>query len=340
VYSYGLILFSLFTKRRPFPDLDPKITIDLFKEKLIEARISPLGGEEVNEEMDTPVKDLIEQCIATQKSVRLSFAALAENDSEIIRSVYLKMTSGKQARFANDFWERFGGADRVEFDTFFPALEAYFTEVNPPKRGQKPLGFDEEAVRFFKHAVGVDAMTKSANQQIVHLEVFRGFLDRFGDLLSEDIGSLLQGVTRLYKEPWFYSSYNSTTSESLLQAAKARNFIIRYSAKDIGAFTLSKIVKGSDKGSINHVLLPRGSNVFQEAKELMAGTSRHVEKRKKYTPPSEKVMSTFPKDHIHLSKDNFQGGFHGGYETNSVSVENPPIIYGNRIAQDDPSFVV
>jgi len=203
------------------------------------------------------------------------------------------------------------------------------------------LGFDEEAVRFFKHAVGVDAMTKSANQQVVHLPVFRGFLERFGDLLSEDIGSLLQGVTRLYKEPWFYSSYNSTTSESLLQAAKARNFIIRYSASNAGTFTLSKIVKGAGgPGTINHVPLPKNCNVFQEAKDLISGTSRHVEKRKKYLPPSEKVMATFPKDHIHLSRDNFQGGFHGGYETNSVAVENPPIIYGNRIAQDDPSFVV
>jgi len=138
VYSYGLVLFSLFTKMRPFPALDPSITFNEFRDAITQSSQSPLGGEDQNELIDPEVRNLIELCTEQLPSNRKTFAQLVENDSEVIKGVYLGMSSGKHSQFANDFWAKyFSEANSVAFDDFFDPFKQFIEDQKQKAKKKK-----------------------------------------------------------------------------------------------------------------------------------------------------------------------------------------------------------
>jgi hypothetical protein len=305
-----------------------------------------LGGEDINEEMEPVVKELIMQCINSQKEVRVTFADLTANNSNMINNIRMQMTESKHYKFA-DFWTDHGFGDTVEFDTFFPAFKIFFDEVfKAANKKKEPEKFSDEDVRFFKHALGVAVFANSKSEQYVRLEVYQGFLNRFGDALDADLANLLKQITTLYRSPWFFSNFNQNEAVALLQSpkAKARNFIIRYSS-DPNLFTLSKVMVNNPKDKkdtvINHrQLKDPGTNIFQIVNDIKSGTSSYLEERKKYTPPSDSLIAEFPPDHAALAREKFGRGFHGGYDVTSHKNDDAPEVYGGTIAHDDTQFVV
>jgi len=238
VYSFGILLWELYTQAEPYKDQFSDL------EELIEAVTIDIERPTMPKEVPPRLKDLITSCWHNEADKRPSFASIVENCTIPRIIIELEITS----KDAQKFWlEEFLGSYVIPWDKFYTAFSTKYNLV---------YGDNDPKIRVLKALLcGLD----STNTNIT-MKAWNEVVEFFGPLKSGD--SFLDTMDSIVQKAWFFGPLSTGEAEKMLKSAKKKGtFLIRFSTSTAGSYTLS-FVKGKtvQHGRIGRT--PDGQYVF------------------------------------------------------------------------------
>lgn len=248
VYSYGIVLWEIFTREEPFPEFQ---SFREFKRAITVEHVRPPKPRNCPDSLWR----LMEMCWDKEPAERPSFAEILPMLDVVIVDVTIADSVGKK------FWKRsFLGKEAVEWKTFATTFAEYlrlpFPRLDSPEwRAMAALLAEED-----------QDPTLTNPPKVVTMERFGQVLSWFGPLQieandaeqSQDTTSsssspaptsFLNHITETLRCPWFHGDVDRFHTERHLQNKSPGTFLVRVSTTVAGAFTISKM---SRKGKVNH----------------------------------------------------------------------------------------
>merc|ERR1712137_929037 len=224
VYSFGIVLWELFTQREPFED------IESFS-MMIDSVVAEQKRPEIPKECPKKLRKLIEICWDADPKKRPKFSQMIPAFDSIILEAVIIDEMGRK------LWKKyFLGQklrEKVSWKNFTIALTSIF-KTNLPK--------DTQDARW--KCLKTLLVDKSGK---VSMEQFARILEWFGPM--NDLTEFLVNIEGLLKRPWFHGEISSSDAEKKLTDEPKGTFLVRFSARDPGCYAIS--VVGS-KNAMKH----------------------------------------------------------------------------------------
>eukprot|EP00029_Vermamoeba_vermiformis_P011339 TRINITY_DN620_c0_g1_i1.p1 TRINITY_DN620_c0_g1~~TRINITY_DN620_c0_g1_i1.p1 ORF type:complete len:642 (-),score=178.52 TRINITY_DN620_c0_g1_i1:124-2049(-) len=228
VYAFGVILWELFTEKRPYEGKYGSI------HQLIDAVSNRNERPEIPENCPKKLRQLIERCWHKDPKQRPSFQEIL--DSKVFDDIILEaVTQGNEA--CQQMWKNFGTKKKeVAWDTF---LQAFLKLI-------KAKSVSEGDIRAQCLAAVLDV--DKHPQRMVTLDAFEKFLKWFGPVQGPEI---LDQIKSLLEEKWFHGELNAKEAEAKIISGKRGAYLIRFSSQ--GGYSITFIDK---KKKILHYRIP------------------------------------------------------------------------------------
>jgi len=231
VFAYGILLWELVTEQYPY---DRKYTNIVTLQKAVrDQKERPL----ITDQIPKTMSSLMIRCWDHDPSVRPNFGNILDekiNDTDL---------------FDAGLSEAVAGSALKDLDGQVSKMWAKLSKESKTTEGALPWGIfsrdfsalmkmpeDHINMRALKALLNVDE-----NHDKVTWIYFNHFIKTFGPL--EPAGgvksSTLDEVTNLIKEKWFWGYMSGDDAARVLQGYKAGSYLIRFSEKLVGVFTLS-----------------------------------------------------------------------------------------------------
>jgi len=233
VWAFGMILYTLFMYKEPFPGLD-KIKI----QNVNEDELSELFGEK--KIGSKALKNLLMECCKLKPSERGSFRKIIEKEkvrfSEILRELDLTET------LIVEIWDKASNEYKtkdIEFSKFHEYLIKYFSLEKKP----------EEAY-YLKEALRLPFLLKLGVQDPKYMTRDNfGILARLFKFTKKNDVSFVTRIVEVFKADWFYGGVDRMESQKHLEHLTKNKpdgstyFIIRYASSKQLCFTFQRDAK-------------------------------------------------------------------------------------------------
>jgi serine/threonine protein kinase len=234
VYSYGIVLWEIFTRTEPFPQFQ---SYREFKRAITVENVRP----PIPEGCPESLARLMELCWDPDSEKRPSFAEVIPMLDVVIVDVTVSDEVGRK------FWKRsFLGKEAVPWDEFSLTFAEYLNLPVPD------LGDVQWKALHAIVAEPDDDKTRIDPPMVVNLERFGKVLSWFGPLEPRESASsftILERVADALKQPWFHGDIARVRCEKSLSKKEPGTYLVRVSTTVDGAFTISKV---SRNGKVNH----------------------------------------------------------------------------------------
>jgi serine/threonine protein kinase len=204
VFSYGVLLWQLLTRRKPYEDLG-SVSIDGFTDLIVDEEVRPeLDGDTCR---DYPiVTDLIERCWRAEMHDRPDFSEICDIMTDALVEIAIPHDAEAQS-----FWHKFfpsAGPEGVKIERLVKALLKWFRmPTNPEMRSsalQKQLSL-LELLLVEREDLGTDLHITGAGKQRVTAEWFGHIVSWLGPFDTD----MLKRVASLCSKPWFHGHLSS-----------------------------------------------------------------------------------------------------------------------------------
>ncbi|KAH3731690.1 SHK1 protein [Pelomyxa schiedti] len=235
VYSFGLVLWEMCTRKRAFETYVKRMSLPALIAAVCERQERPI----IPEEYPDSLKKLISSCWAPDPEKRPTFAKIVEMMPEIV--VDTSFTDPN----ARAFWKtHFGTATSVDWKSFSKRLCAYTGRAST---------FWLKALLSEKQPSS--SYSSTPTKQEATCELFGNMVAYFGPLIPEPSEkakifsvppikstNFLDKVQNTLMAPWFHGDLDSAEAARLLRASThSSSFLVRFSAREPGTFTLSRM---------------------------------------------------------------------------------------------------
>lgn len=236
VYSFGIILWQIFTQEHPFPD----------KKTIEDLKIAIMNGErpEISDRMIPELANLIRRCWHMDPGQRPQFSEISK-ELRIILSY--KLIAEENARY---FWvNSFNYEQEIGFDSFIDCLFGYYN-LSTDRISEINLRINTDCLK--------EAILSSCNRKnngSITMESFGYFIDAFGPLPTNqnDFVYLLDEIRELLKEGQYHGDISREETESLLLGQPHKTGILRFSSNK-REYVVSFV---QENGSIGHHLVTK-----------------------------------------------------------------------------------
>jgi len=207
---------------------------------------------------------LIQSCWDQDPGKRPMFASIIANDAGIFNSAIREAIADGE-NLASKFWEKFGTnkdgrtVEDVEWDKF---KREFLILMNTSENAREK---EIAAVKALLSAEGISPKVTLSN--------FQHFARWFKPLRpcgGADL-STLDEVKQLVSAPWFWGEMDSNKAADVLSQAKRGSYLVRFSAKSEGQFTISYVIKtpkGTNTVTHTRLSLPLNQSVSQVVKSF------------------------------------------------------------------------
>jgi len=309
VYSFGLILWFLLSRKEPYEEFDDLPT---FTHAICIQQHRPT----IPQDCDPGLKDLIVRCWHPNPSVRPSMGDIVSRLDHIIVDYAIEDQLGRA------FWKHnFLRKETVAWTDFLNAFSR-FLDLIPATHKQFPMTYllqnfpmlfqnsaVELEIRCLKAILAEESKTQgiattatdSDESLVVNIEKFGNILKWFGPLVQSpfppDGLSILTKIRLLLMEPWFHGDISTTESENRLLKKPEGTFLVRFSTSSPGCYTISKIAPKDL--SIKHQKIQHkagtgfeiNGRVYNSIQELIKNESQALELY--YSCGSSRFLSLF-----------------------------------------------
>jgi len=252
------------------------------------------------------VADLMKQCWGADPTKRPTFSQILERkreDKTVFDFAVSEAVAGSASKDLNgkisEMWSNFGrGPDGLLSSVHWDVFSKGFGQLMRTDAGHPNM----IALRAL---LNVDD-----NKKHVTWDNFHNFVQTFGPF--EPAGGVKTGtldeITKLIKEKWFWGDMSSEMAAKHLQGCKSGSFLVRFSATNLGVFTLS--YRHSKENKVIHKRFDKSTVKWQNLAE-------EIKKEKKTLKLSRPAHSRPPK---FVSILNPPGA--GGYEPQLDGIED------------------
>jgi len=255
IYSFGLILWFLVTKKEPYEEYDD---LETFTRDICLQKVRP----KLNPDCDPNLRDLITRCWDQHPQVRPRFSDIITKIEHIMVDLAIEDKIGRQ------FWKYyFLQKDTVSWSDFINAFGKLLDLVPPVYKNhpiayilaQHPEVLDEKLrldIECLKIVLADVSKNQSEDNFVVFSEKFGNIVNWFGPLQLKPFPnnvSILDKIRTLLAESWFHGDISTPESELRLGGKPEGTFLVRFSTSSAGCYTVSKVSTGPDgKPSIKH----------------------------------------------------------------------------------------
>jgi len=242
VYSFGMILWELYTAGSPYENLQ----IESFEE-LIEEICKKGTREKMAKEAPANLKALIQACWQPEPASRPAFLQIIHQLDECILEVAISDKDGRE------MWKKHFSKDNdldlnIPWEKFLNAIASFFS-LSPQ-------------LKIFQ---GLKALLLKEDTDVVYIEDFGNCLKWFGPMGSSSSTNFLTRMQNLFTKRWFHGDISVETAQTRLAGNEPGTYLIRFSSNP-GNFALSKIIENQKKErAIVHIRIshePGGNYAF------------------------------------------------------------------------------
>lgn len=221
VYSFGIVLWEIYTQKQAFADLSDDLP------SFIRAVYNQGLRPEIPKDCPTSISSLLRQCWTKDPQDRPSFTEIINFLDNIMVDVALNDPDGRQ------LWKQhFLGKEEVAWKEFQKAIKYIVNDTSEIKFKCLHMVLTEQS----KFLMG--------NKEAVSLDKFGKILSWFGPLIAPNkkVQPMFQKVYETLKENWFHGDINTQEAEERLKDREVGSFLIRFSSV-AGCFTISSLNK-------------------------------------------------------------------------------------------------
>jgi len=231
VYSFGLLLWELFTEQKPFD------SIKSFKQ-LIRVVCKEQRRPNIPQECPDKLRRVIQMCWQPLAKDRPSFGEILSLLDDVIIDVLISDKTGRH------FWrEKCGDKVKVPWKDFVSSFTAYMHEHDGPFL---PLNQDTTLkLKCLKQLIA-----NNPDEEVL-IEEFSLCMTCFGPWKDQ---SILTRIESLLRKPWFFGFVSADEAEKrlLFRSCKKGTFLVRFSTKDPGSYSISVRDSVKGKAEIKH----------------------------------------------------------------------------------------
>jgi serine/threonine protein kinase len=249
VYSFGLVLWELVHRQRAFDQYAKANNLAAFVGAVCERKERP-----AIRDCPPSVAALIEACWHTQQELRPTFQRVVEALDDILVEVSIPDPVGR--RLWTDNWKTEPSVAWKSFKPLFSVLVGRQSMF-----WVKPLLVTQEKRSSMLEGGGSAPL-------VVTMEQFGNVLAYFGPLtdftqrsaaVSTQI-NIVDKIQATLSSEWFHGELDSSEAAKLLRAdGRLGAFMLRFSGREPGTFTLSRTVGTKDNKEINHQRIPNAT---------------------------------------------------------------------------------
>jgi serine/threonine protein kinase len=226
VYSFGIILWEIYTRTKPYNDIPDLSTDTLFYHVNDNGR-RPI----VPEECPDKIRSLITRCWDADPDARPPFADIIDKIQEIIIEEAILDPTGRS------FWKRsFSSKDKIPWMQFIKDFSKLMEVQN------------DLLCACLKEIL----ITRLNNEESVALDQFGKMLEYFGPIRRGGLKTqFFNNLKNIFSQPWFHGPLNTDETGSILHKASPGTFLVRFSSSEKGYFTISHSVE--DVGKLRNI---------------------------------------------------------------------------------------
>ena len=278
IYSFGIILWQLLTRREPFSKAptaaDPHpgasfADLDSFIQAVTVDKVRP----EIPVDTLPTLQELIKDCWDSNPNRRPPFQSIVKRLDHIIVDCAIRDP------LANKFWKDTfltSGGETVKWKEFCNAFATFLgitvpgslnvldlITLNHHKVKDTTIPLDIRCL----HAIMVTsdpslppaitpvpgAVTSSADDT-VSMDHFGRMMDWFGPIRKDAKALILSRVREVLKKPWFHGDIPTTETETRIMTRDVGTFLVRFSNSAPGVFAISKVASPL---KVNHLRVNR-----------------------------------------------------------------------------------
>jgi len=269
VYSYGIMAWEAIENKTPFEGHTQNL--QALKDFVCGQKGRPIPDSQIDKEKLNPLFRFYKKCWDEKPSERFSFADLA-NDltsppwSEILAMWQTNDTRNIQIWTAAVKQSGTGTNEAVKFEHFFDSYcETLQTRNLFNLRTPEPLTLAIAAI------LDIDTNKGNLGEQIVKKDDWERLFRWFAPLSQKTAAMVHQLITK----KWFFGKMDQFQANNNLMFEKAGTFLVRFSASEVGKFTVSFVGKVGKGTQIIHTRL-EGS--VASAQNLVS----YIESQRKY----------------------------------------------------------
>mmetsp|Transcript_28558 Transcript_28558/g.71798 ORF Transcript_28558/g.71798 Transcript_28558/m.71798 type:complete len:494 (-) Transcript_28558:138-1619(-) len=222
VYSFGIVLWEIYTQKQAFADLSDDLP------SFIRAVCHNGFRPEIPPDTPPSISQLLQKCWAKDPEERPSFAEIINLLDSIMVDVAINDEAGRQ------LWKHnFLGKEEVTWDDFKKVIYRYASKTDNKVTDIKLKCLEVLLTEQSKKLMG--------NKNVVNLEKFGKLLAWFGPLVppkGSNVTPMLSKVHTILRSEWFHGDINNQEAEDRLNGQKYGCFLIRFSSV-AGCFTIS-----------------------------------------------------------------------------------------------------
>lgn len=290
IYSFGMIVWQLLTRREPFsgtPDGSAEFD-DL--ESFVQGVVTDKRRPDIPADTLPVLQDLIKDCLDANPNRRPPFQSIVKRlDSAIIDYAI-------RDPLANKFWKDTfltSGGDTVKWKEFCNSFATFLgltvpgslnildlISINHHKIKDTTIPLDIRCL----HAILVQSTSEvaqhnlvataapsagssakpasataardptSSNDDMVSMEQFGKMMDWFGPIRKDARALILSRIREVLRRPWFHGDLPTVETEARIMTRDVGTFLVRFSNSAPGVFTISKVTAPL---KVNHLRVSR-----------------------------------------------------------------------------------
>jgi len=233
IYSYGIILWEIYTGDLPFAEETSYLTVEELCIKVADENLRP----KIPDECPTNLAELIRNCWDNYPDDRPSFTTILEKLDLIIQEEAILDLTGRV------FWNRFfKNTDKVQWERFIDEFCRYFN-------------YNNSNIDPFIRCIKYILVGNREEFSYVNIDKFGRFLDYFGPIMENYTKTnFLNKIRNLVSQPWFYGYLGTEDATVLLRLQDPGSFLVRFSTSERGYLTISQVLQyGPGKKEIRHI---------------------------------------------------------------------------------------
>jgi len=240
VYSFGIMCWEVFNEQSPYSD-DKKKDLITLKDHVLTKHGRPV--QMIQTSNDKPY-EFCQKCWDKDPAKRYTFADL---DKDVVSepwspifTFYLADDAPTLACWSKALERDSKYGDKVSWKTFqicFGSMASIINENNKPE------------VRAMAALLGVDLIHDKAEEQWVTTERWEYLHKWFGPFIGQ-MGTCLSLMLVVVSQEWFFGALTEQGSNELLAYQDAGTYLVRYSARQKGVFTISYVAKEKGQSSL------------------------------------------------------------------------------------------
>lgn len=246
VYSFSVCLWQCLTRKRPWSNI--KDIHKLKAEVCVKDKRLPIP-----EDVSPEIVALVEDCWNATPTKRPDFREVVARLEDIQVGLVVKDPIGCK------FWKKyFLGKEFVPFKQFFSKLDHFLSDSellgSTSSECDLKLSLDDDPIVLRREnctraIFGVDS------SNMINIETFGKVLEYVGPLSSDFLVRLVSLMSRA----WFHGTVDTGQAEESLKDRKPGTFLIRYSNRVPGQFTITRL---DHEGNPVHKRIERENGLF------------------------------------------------------------------------------